>query len=191
MVLNLACVLAMWQIVVFSSCNMLHILPMYFEHVVSFRFGIQTTLGLYASLSSLLQAALGHETTVCVTFGARWRDTYFCRCHGCSTITCVTRIMGASSLAIRFSLWFGAHPTAAMSGLRDVDSQRWRLRMPCLPVALDLWRAGCAISCRMCVAASFVWRSRLRFSLFVSSLYRSRLCRGATSRSARAANSDG
>ena len=58
-------------------------LPMYFEHVVSFRFGIQTTLGLYASLSSLLQAALDHETTVCVTFGARWRNTYFCRCHGC------------------------------------------------------------------------------------------------------------
>ena len=38
-----------------------------------------------------------------------------------------------------------------MLGLRDVDSQRWRLRMPCLPIALDLWRAGCAISCRMCV----------------------------------------
>ena len=170
---------------------MLHILPMYFEHVVSFRFGIQPTLGLYASLSSLLQAALGHETTVCVTFGARWRDTYFCRFHGCYTITCFTNILGASSLAIRFSMWFGAHPRAAMPGLRDVDSQRWRFRMPCLPVALDLWRVGCAISCRMCVAASCVWRSRLRFSLFVSSLYRSRLCRGATSRSARAANSNG
>ena len=78
LVFQLACVLAMWQIVVFSSCNLLHILPMYFEHVVSFRFGIQATLGLYASLSSVLQAALGHETTVCVTFGARWRDTYFC-----------------------------------------------------------------------------------------------------------------
>ena len=170
---------------------MLHILPMYFEYVVSFRFGIQTTVGLYASLSSLLQAALGLETTVCVTFGARWRDTYVCRFHGCCTITCFTIILGASSLAIQFSMWFGAHPTAAMSGLRDVEFQRWRLRMPCLPVALDLWRAGCAISCRMCVAASFDWRSRLRFSLFVSSLYRSRLCRATTSRSARAANSDG
>ena len=121
----------------FSSCEMLHILPMYFEHVVSFRVGIQATLGPYASLSSALQAALGHETTVCVTFGARRRNTYFCRCHGYSTITCFTNILDASSLAIRFSMWFGAHPTAAMSGLRDVDSQRWPLRMPTLPAALD------------------------------------------------------
>ena len=106
---------------------MLHILPMYFEHVVSFRFGIRTTSGPHASLSSVLQAALGHETTVCVTFGARWRNTYFCPCHGYSTITCFVSILGASSLAIRFSMWFGAHSTTAMSGLCDEDSQWWRL----------------------------------------------------------------
>ena len=35
--------------------------------------------------------------------------------------------LGASSLAVRFSMWFGAHPIAAMSGLCDVGSQRWRL----------------------------------------------------------------
>ena len=67
---------------------MLHMFPMYFEHVVSFRFGIQATFGPYVSLSSALQAALGHETTVCVTFGARRRNTYVCRCHGYATITC-------------------------------------------------------------------------------------------------------
>ena len=83
MVCNLACVLAMWQIVVFGSCNILHILRMYLNHFVSFRFGIQAALGPDASLSSLLQTALAHETTVCVTFGARWRNTYFCPCRGC------------------------------------------------------------------------------------------------------------
>ena len=124
MVCNLACVFVTWPIVVFSSCNMLYIFPMYFEHVVSFRFGIQATFGPYVSLSSALQAALGHETTVCVTFGARRRNTYFCRCHGYSTITCFTSILGASSLAIRFSLRFVAQSTTAMSGLCEVDSQR-------------------------------------------------------------------
>ena len=43
---------------------------MYFEHVVSCRFGIQTALGPYASLLSLLQTALAHEATVCVTWRA-------------------------------------------------------------------------------------------------------------------------
>ena len=45
--------------------------------------------------------------------------------------------------------------------------------------------------CRLCVAASIVWRSLLRPSWFVSSLSDLRLCPGATSRSARAADSDG
>ena len=45
--------------------------------------------------------------------------------------------------------------------------------------------------CRLYVAASIVWRSRLRSSLFVSSLCHLRPCLGATSRSARAGDSDG
>ena len=137
MVLNLACVFVTWPIVVFSSCNMLHIFPMYFEHAVSFRFGIQATFGPYVSLSSALQAALGHETTVCVTFSARRRNTYFCRCHGYSTIACFTIILGASFLPTRFPMWFGAHSAMAMSGLCDVDCQRWPLRMPSLRASLD------------------------------------------------------
>ena len=137
MILNLASVLVTWPIVVFSSCNMLHILPMYFEHVVSCRFGIQTALGPYASLLSLLQTALAHETSVCVTFGARRRNTYFCRCRGCYNITCFTNILGASSLPTQFPMWFGAHSTTAMSGLCDVDSPWWPLRMLGLPAALD------------------------------------------------------
>ena len=125
------------QLLFFLSCNMLHILLMYFEHVVSFRFGIQATFGPYVSLSSALQAALGHETTVCITFGARRRNTYFCRCHGYSTIACFTIILGASFLPTRYPVWFGAHSAMAMSGLCDVDCQRWPLRMPSLPASLD------------------------------------------------------
>ena len=45
--------------------------------------------------------------------------------------------------------------------------------------------------CRLCVAASVGWRSRLRSFWFVSSLCHLRPCQGATSRSARAADSDG
>ena len=137
MVLNLACFLVTGPIVVFSSCNMLHIFPMYFEHVVSCRFGVQTTLDPYASLLSLLQTALAHETSVRVTFGARRRNTYFCRCHGYSTITFFTLILGASFLPTPFAMWFGGHSATAMSGLCDVDCQRWPLRMPSLPASLD------------------------------------------------------
>ena len=99
--------------------------PNGFEHVVSFRFGIQATFGPYVSLPFALQAALGHETTVCVTFGARRRNTYFCRCHGDSTIACFTSILGASFLPTRFPMWFGAHSATVA------------LRMPNLPASLD------------------------------------------------------
>ena len=93
---------------------MLNIFQMYFEHVVSFRSCVQATFGPYVSLSSALQAALGHETTVCVTFGARRRNTYCCRCHGYSTIACFTIILGASFLPTPFAMWFGAHSATAM-----------------------------------------------------------------------------
>ena len=111
--------------------------PIDFEHVVSFRFGIQATFGPYVSLPSALQAALGHETTVCATFGARRRNTYFCRCHGYSTIACFTRILDAAFLPTLFPMWLGAHSATAMSGLCDVDSQQWPLRMPSSPASLD------------------------------------------------------
>ena len=134
---NLAFAWAMCPIVLFSACNISSILPMYFEHVVSFRFGIQATFGPYVSLPFALQAALGHETTVCVTFGARRRNTYFCRCHGYATIACFTSILGAAFLPTPFPMWFGAHSAMAMSGLCDVDSQQWLLRMPSSPASLD------------------------------------------------------
>ena len=46
-------------------------------------------------------------------------------------------ILGASFLPTRFPMWFCAHSATAMSGLCDVDSQRWPLRMPNLPAARD------------------------------------------------------
>ena len=45
---------------------------MHFGHFGLFRSGFQTPLGPYVSLSSLLQAAFGHEAMVRVTLGARW-----------------------------------------------------------------------------------------------------------------------
>ena len=142
---------------------MLHILTMYFEHCVSFRFGIQATLGPYASLSSALQAALGHETTVCGTFGARWRNTYFCRCRGCYQLTCFTNIVCASSLLTRFPMWFAwctlnnGHVGTFRCGLSTVALSDAKVaRCP------SFMTRRLRHYCRLCVAASFVWRSLLR-----------------------------